>query len=199
MVINNSNNKKGFTLIEIIIVISVISILLPTIFATVYMIVQQQLRIYRITETKRQGDYVSTVMKELISREVIGFQDDAGLPLCFTSGSSATAVDGSNFNFIASPVAPSTNNQLFGFIRTGSTIQLEIGTVIAPAAITTDLTNTRVAVTNFIIACNKKSDSTLPLVAYEFDILFIDSTPTNSEGIVSLHYQSKVKIRRTAN
>ncbi|MDP4010769.1 MAG: hypothetical protein Q8P72_00905, partial [Candidatus Roizmanbacteria bacterium] len=56
-----------------------------------------------------------------------------------------------------------------------------------------------VAITNFLIECRKRDDYSFPLVSFSFDATFVDTTPTAQEGVVTLHYQTKIKLRRTPN
>lgn len=48
--------EKSFSLIEMVIVVGVIGLVLPILFAIVFLIMQQQVRIYSLQEVKKQGD-----------------------------------------------------------------------------------------------------------------------------------------------
>lgn len=60
--------EKSFSLIEMVIVIAVIGLVLPILFAIVFLIIQQQIRIYSLQEIKRQGDNALLSMRSTIKQ-----------------------------------------------------------------------------------------------------------------------------------
>lgn len=48
--------NKSFTLIEMVVVVGVLGFALPVLFSIIFLIIQQQARIYSLQELKRQGD-----------------------------------------------------------------------------------------------------------------------------------------------
>src|SRR3989344_3748847 len=98
--------KKGFTMIEMLIVITLFIILLPTIFAILSTILRQQLRMYRMVEAKRQGDAALTFMKERILREGITIRNSSGtISYCDSAtppNNQFATSNGTNFRFLLS-------------------------------------------------------------------------------------------------
>lgn len=58
--------KQSFSLIEMVIVVGVLGLALPVLFAIVFVIIQQQVRIYALQEIKKQGDQALFSMKTTI-------------------------------------------------------------------------------------------------------------------------------------
>ncbi len=197
--------KKGFTLLEIIVVLGVLSILLPTVFGVVYIIMQQQQRIYRLTETKKQGDLIMSYMKESISRSAVGIVNDAGVAQCVTPGITYSNTIG-EFNLT---MDDSSTPNMFSFQQNAGQLLFVQQTYMPLLAVYSDTSislndSVQVQVSNFVIECRKRSADLVnvnffPVVGFAFDATFVDATPTAQEGVVSLHYQTKVKLRQTPN
>ena len=62
---------KSFTLIEMVVVVGVLGFALPVLFSIIFLIIQQQSRIYSLQELKRQGDgafyTIQTTVKQYTS------------------------------------------------------------------------------------------------------------------------------------
>jgi type II secretory pathway pseudopilin PulG len=58
--------RESFTLIEMIIVVGVLGFALPVLFAIMFIVIQQQTRIYALQEVKRQGDIAIFSIKSSI-------------------------------------------------------------------------------------------------------------------------------------
>ena len=63
--------NKGFTLIETIVVIAVIGLTLPVLFATILTLMRQQIKIYRLSQVKREGDYIINLMENTIRNRAV--------------------------------------------------------------------------------------------------------------------------------
>jgi len=191
--------NKGFTLIEIIVVMAVLAILLPTVFSVIYIIMQQQLRVHKLTETKRQGDAIMAYMKETIARDAWGVSDEVGGVECNTAGS--TYHDFANFFFF---VGNNTPPDIFTFrLYPSGNISYEhyfyhggFGMYVNDLSANLNATDV-VSVSGFDIECRKRDNNSYPVIAFSYDVTFVDTTPTAQEGVVTLHYQTKVKLRRT--
>ena len=180
--------NSGFTLIEMLMVLGIIAVIMPAIMSISYAILTQQLRIYRLTETKRQGDYIINIMKEKIARDARALYDNvAGANVCAGAGTSFSSPSGTTFDFV------NDNGDTFSFRQVGNNMVFNDNTILP--VITSYLNDTRVTITNLTIECVRKTLLTHPLVGFSFDITFVDSTPTVREGVSSLHYQTKVKLR----
>lgn len=179
--------RRGFTFIEMLVVISVIGLALPVLFSLILTILQQQTKIYRLVEVKRQGDYILNIMENNIRNNASSIYSGVPNPndtnlICDTSGSSGS---GSYFkdklgnwfhylNLDKVSSQSSTTSQLF------------------------DLTNSKVRVSNFSISCNRKSSFSPPIVTVTFNICYntgVDCSSSRPEETASMTYQTKIKLR----
>ncbi len=177
------SGKKAFTLLEMIIVLSLIGILLSTVFSILFVVLRQQVRIYRIVETRRQGDTILNFMKEKILR--------------------ATEVTNATFVEQCTPALPAyapPNAQ--NFLLADAALRYRfylVGNDLVynepPGVVTTPLNNNRVRVSGLAIECLFKSVNSTPVVQFSYTVTFLDATPSVEEGTVTLFYRSKVKLR----
>lgn len=176
--------KRGFTMIEMLIVISMFIVLLPTIFAILSTILRQQLRLYRIVEAKRQGDAALAFMKERISREGYAVQDTFGNIYCDQAGEQYTTSDGTRFRFLLG-----SGNTLYFFRERASVLEY----VTAPPTISTSLTANTVQISNFQISCYRRSLNSPPIIQISYTVLATDNIST-----ISLPYKTKVRLLLSA-
>ncbi len=190
---NDSKNigEKGFTLLEMLIVLTLVSILLSTVFGILFVVVRQQARIYRIIETRRQGDTILNFMKEKIVRAttirnpVAVPPNPVYHPQCTSSIPSYTPASPQNF------VLEDSSGQYYRFYLSGNNILYNE----SPGAITTAINNNKVTISALTIECLLKSSSTTPIVQFTYTVTFNDITPSEEEGTQTLTYRSKVQLR----
>lgn len=191
-----NKRKKGYTIIEMMLVIGLIALLMPAVFSILYVIMQQQVKIYELTETKRQGDYVMQLMKEKIMRDAVSLRrDDDGIftniavftNICNSTGSNFTSVNnGVDFVFL------NDLNNPFQYVLSGNTLRYrEIGAPNVDAA----LNSNRVIITNFQINCAVKATYTDPVVSFSYTAQYNRAVPNPQLGTTQLQYQTKVKLR----
>ena len=176
--------KKGFTLIEMLIVLTVVAILLPTVFSIVIVIMRQQVRIYKVIETRRQGDYILTFIKDRLVRSNQMLNYPAGTQLCATAPSTSTATNGAAVSFLGnddieyrifSQVSGTTTNLMFALPATSSGITIN---------------NNLVEVINFSVQCGRRAGLGAPLINIAYTVRFKDA-----DFSVSIPYQTKIKLR----
>lgn len=184
--------KNGYTLIEILIVIGIIGVIIPTLFTIIYIILQQQARIYRLVETKRQGDYMLNFIKEKVTREAGSIKDTdiSDLPendQCNTTGDlhSSNSIGG-DFVFMSK----TDPTQYFRFTTADNILSYSENTTF-----TTSMHNSNVKVLKINFSCTKRSAFSPPFISVNFTVTFNDPSPTDTEGTVSLPYQSKFILR----
>lgn len=188
----NAHNcrEKAFTLLEMLIVLSIVGILLSTIFSILFVVLRQQVRIARIIETRRQGDSILNFMKERIVR-ASSIENDAGTEICTAPVLPATfttyaAGNGDDYVFVDGAteykfrLPPGTTTLLYSDANT---------------LVDSPLHNTRVTVTGFSIQCRRNASTTTALVQFAYTVTFVDPTATAGEGTTVLTYRSKVKLR----
>lgn len=189
--------KHGYTLVEMLIVLSILTIVMPAVFTIIYTLLNQQVKIYRLVETKRQGDRIMSFMKEKIVREGVAIKNGAGLLRCATyTASPENTTNGNDFIFMktANPSGPT-----FNFYLTNSTFFVQDSGGLP----TTSLHDNKVRVSNFQIECFRRNsiaslsqpNQNVILVGFTYTVEFIDNSPTQAEGVTSLQYQTKVRLR----
>ena len=168
--------RRSFTLIETIVVIAVIGLVLPTIFAIIFTVLQQQNKVYRMTTIKREGDYTLNIISNLIRNNArhIYSSISPDIEVCQQIESTSPS---ENLFF------RDKDNQWFGFAFSYNKISS------SSAALTTDLNSSKTIVSNFSISCQKTADYSSPTVSLSFDICF------NNESGSCMHYQTKIKLR----
>lgn len=176
--------RKGFTLIEMLIVLTVVAILIPTTFSIVYVILRQQVRIYRVVETRRQGDYIMTFLKDKLIRTSRMTNVAGTTTYCATPGPSYNAGDGNTVSFVDNK---DVTYRIY-LDGTNKSIMYSTGSPIA-------LNNTNVEVTGLTIECDRRATYSSPLIGITYTVTFIDNTPSVQEGTIQLQYQTKIKLR----
>ncbi|OGK12999.1 hypothetical protein A3A93_04080 [Candidatus Roizmanbacteria bacterium RIFCSPLOWO2_01_FULL_38_12] len=179
----NMFKKKGFTLFEMLIVISLFAILLPTIFAILSTILRQQLRLYRIVEAKRQGDAAMSFMKNQILRQGVAIEDEMGQAQCNDALDEYSPPFGDNFRIIIDK--SNGNNEFYYFIQSGQMI----GYVRGMPIISTSLTTNIVTVINFHISCFRRSLNSPPIIEISYTVQSTDGINT-----IILPYRTKVRL-----
>lgn len=180
--------KKGFTFIEMVVVIGVIALILPAIFAIIFVILQQQTKIIRLSEVKRQGDYVLNVMENTVRNYAVS--NHSGWPVTDANIVCATT--------IAVPQSSSyfkdKSNNSFGY-------ELDTGQIVSKSSLIADtfLTTTKVVVSGLSLVCTRSQTYSPPVVSLNFDICYNvgsgNCISTRPEETATLHYQTSIKLR----
>jgi len=179
--------KKSFTLIETIVVIAVIGLTIPAIFAIIFGLVREQTKIYRLSEVKRQGDFVLNNISVLIRNNALSVHsaspptvanEKCSIVESYSSSSSLYFID--------------QNDNWFGF-------SLSNNKVSSVSATPVDLTSLKVIVSNLTIGCQKTALYSPAIVSLYFDICYRTGagtcTSSRPEELATLHYQTKIKLR----
>jgi len=177
--IPNTQYRKGFTLIEFLVVLSIIIFIVPSVFGLIYSLLRQQSRIVALQEVKRQGDLAFNHMKVSIKNNAVSTYNGSlasPVAICATTGPSST---GASMYFLNATGL----NSYFGYRLSGTTLQYE-----QTPATSTELTNSSVVVSNLVLGCTKTSEFAPPLVNVSFTV----TQPANN---VSLSYKTLIKIK----
>ena len=176
--------KKGFTLIETIVVIAVIGLTLPVLIGTIFILIRQQTKIIRLSQVKREGDYVINLMENTIRNRAVTIYklpvlDDANI-VC------KGEIVGSSWS---NPYFLDEDKQFFSYKLNGIT-------VASDSANPADLTSSKTIVSNFSISCLRNSIYSPALIILSFDICYSGGcTLTRPEELASMHYQTRIKLR----
>lgn len=169
--------EKGFTLIEFLIVLSIVVFIVPSVFGLIYSLLRQQSRIIALQEVKRQGDLAFNHIKVNIKNNAVSTYSNlsGATAICATTGSSSAATSSMYFQNATGL------NSYFGYSGSGTAIQyLQTGSSAA-------ITNSAVNVSSLALGCTKVSEFTPPLVNLAF-------TVSQSANNVSLNYKTLIKL-----
>jgi type II secretory pathway pseudopilin PulG len=175
-------SKSGFTFVEILVAVGVIGFALPIVFSIVFTIFRQQTKIYRLTEAKKQGDYILSLSKNLIT-SATGIYEDSALVTEKCDGiiNNAYSTGGNSFYFKDKNSAAINIILSSGQIATG------------PSGIA--MTNSNVEVNDYQISCVKSTIASEALVTLKFDIKYKTSSTNVEDATPELSYQSSYKLR----
>ena len=193
--------KKAFTFIEIVVVIGVISISLPVLFTIIFAITNQTLKVQRLSEVKKQGDYAINIIENTIRGYAVKIYSEDALTneKCNTSGSTFPSDPSDGTNFYIKDIS----GKYFNFQLTDSNkIASESSDLINPVSVV-DLTSDKVLIENFEIQCNRNTTAYPPIISISFNICYKNPTSappgncifTRTEETASLYYQTKIKLR----
>lgn len=187
--------KKGFTVIELVVVIAIITIVMPVVFGLFFVNLQAHRKLFVLSEVKENGDYALSVMESLIRGSAAKIVDDykSGAPTEYCSeaiGLSPTPTPASEINFKDRFGEGLKFGALNNKIASYSSTYLTPAPTIAPA----NLTNSNVVITNLEFSCVRVSSFGSPLVSISF-IVSDKGSSTRHEEKAQLKYQTKVKLR----
>lgn len=193
--------KRGFTFLETLVVISIFSLIFPLALSILFVILQQQLRVFSLSEVKRQGDYIVKYLENTISNNVYTIYDSDGVEIC----------EASNFNLFPHVSTPTSfpflfrdrYNSEFSIIHSEPDLLINFSSPqLAPAptfAFKQGLLNSsKVRINSFSISCVRPSAFSAPLIEIKFNICYdINNSCVSPEPqkVVSLDYQTSVKLR----
>ena len=182
--------KSGFTLLETMIVIGIISLILPLIFSIVFSITRQQAKVYVLSTVKREGDNALSVIENLIRTNAIGIYSDQTLSSKVCTTASYDGGNGSSFYF------SDKDGNWFNFKTTIDTNLLKIASNSSTLNTAIDLTSTKnTQISAFNISCDQTSSTSSPIISIQFTIAQKQTTSTRIEDLASLNYSTKIKLR----
>lgn len=178
--------RSGFTLIEMLVVIGVVAIALPAIFAIIFAIIRQQARVYALKQIKREGDFVLNRMEDTIRNSATGIFTNSLLEneVCDISG-------------LGTNPYPSDGSEFFFEDKFGNWFQyrLDQSTVASRSGVlpTANLTTPAVQVQNFSISCFREASYSPPTITISFNISY--NGAQFQEQIANLHYQTQIQMK----
>jgi prepilin-type N-terminal cleavage/methylation domain-containing protein len=177
--------KKGYSLVEVLIVITLIGIILPGVFSIVTVILRQQLVIYELSTIKREGDAVSYLIKDKITRDATGIVDDANTSQCVNATSLYTPSTPANFKF-------SSKAGNFYYDLSSTILRIDIGTASTP------LHSNKIGISDLKLSCYKKGALSPAIVVVSYKVTYVQTTPNPVLGAApSMDYQIRVALRST--
>ncbi len=188
-IIQKLRSNIAFTLIEMVVVLGVISFALPVLFAIIFTILQQQAKIIRLQEVKKQGDFVLSTMENTIRNYAISIH---------------TSSPTSENEICKVPGLGESANVMYFKDKAGTWFSYSLGSdKIAsgssnPPNAGGDLTTNKVKVSqngsNLFLSCVRKSAYSPAIISVNFKIEY-NTVSTRPEETASLTYQTKIKLR----
>lgn len=183
--------KLAFTLIETIVVIGVLSLSLPLVFSIFYNILNQQAKIYQLTQVKREGDNILSLMSTTINNYAVALYSNIPISpeneICLNADNNL-----SNVNYFLDP----QNNWFRYCLSTSGTVcdNTNTGFIASMSSIPSTnivLNSNKVRIQDLSIRCRRTNSFSPPLVYVNFKICYyIDNNCT-----YTLSYQTKFKLK----
>ena len=154
-------NRSCFTLIETIVVIAVIALTLPVLIGTIFIVVRQQTKVVRLSQVKREGDYLINIIENAIKDRAESIHSAK------PSNSTNLACNLAGSSFSGPP--------LYFLDKTGKWFGYEVGvnTVASASAVSTvNLTSGNIILSNFSISCLRNTIYSPSSVLLDFDICY---------------------------
>lgn len=197
------HTQHGFTLVEVIIVLSIIALSFPILFSTLFVVSRQQVATNRLTDVKQQGDAVMNYLTMRLRNNAIQIQTHNGINW-------VNACEGATG--VVEKVTESTS-ATYGSVsflddetQTDSVLKVSKGQLCRqpqpddPLDISTDiceepLTNRSVKVSNLMIQCINIDTTTSPFVEISFVLTGANTQVTKTDSPV-MSFSTKVQLRR---
>jgi len=181
--------KKSFTLIETIVVIAVIGLILPVVFSIFFVLLQQQIKIYRLNTVKKEGDYLISIIENTLRNDTKSIHsaeppNDSNIK-CSTESSAYGST--SSLYFL------NNNDQWFGYLLSNDAIAF-VSASITPV----NLTSSKIKISNFSISCSRNYPYSPSSVSLSFTIEYCNDVAcaqTRPEETALLFYRTKIKLR----
>lgn len=195
-------NKKSFTFIEMVVVISVMLFIVPALFSVIFMILREQARVIKLAIVKREGDYLLNSIANTIRNEATSVHS-------FKPPNEGNVICNSVYNYSTTSAAlyfKDKRGNWFGYTQEVSNLSSLSSSFTtfptstpSPTPVTYTLNSLNTKVRNFTIGCKTNYAYGFPLVNISFDICFKTAlgycdTPKPEEN-VNLHYETKIKLR----
>jgi prepilin-type N-terminal cleavage/methylation domain-containing protein len=172
----------GFTLIEILIVISIIGITVPIIVTLFTAVMRQQLQTIKLVQTKDQADFALNALKTTIRNNAFSLH----------SGTPPTAVnqlclDQTTLSTPSQMVFEDVHQESFYFEVTDGVLASGSSVLSTSRPLTSD----PVTISDLVISCSRPSFFAAPLIHISFTATHQDTRL----GTTSLPFQTRISLR----
>lgn len=182
--------KKSFTFIETIVVVAVIGLTLPVLFAIIFILMREQTKINRLNLVKREGDYIISLMENTIKNDAVTIHSGK-LP----TDDSNIECDSTNSSYSGPPLYfLDKTRRWFGYEDGVNTI----ATASAKATPSIKLTSSKTKISSFSLSCLRENSYSPAAILLSFKIEYCNDvacSQTRPEETASLFYQTRIKLR----
>lgn len=176
--------KAGFSFIEMIIVVAIIALALPTLYAIFFIIFRQQIKINRLSIVQREGLSVVNTIESTIRKNALSVHSAAPSEDNYV----CTTTTG-NYGPVGTLYFRDTTGQNFRFYRDGTNITYESSTPTTHV-----LTSSKVVASNLTFSCTVTQYSS-PIVTIQFSLCYnVDGSCATGENSSSLDFQSTITL-----
>lgn len=188
MIDNNiQKNTCGFTLLEMLIVISIIGIVIPMMMGLFIVNLRSYVRVKTLAEVKKNGDFALDNIEAKIRDNIWAiYSNESGTSeICTTKSSLLTQ------NYYTTETGEMYFKKSDGVIFSLSINNNRL--VYSQSSNDYDITSDNVIVDFLRLSCNRSSEFSSPIVTVEFTVE--SKQQSRAEDALSLNYYSKYKIR----
>ncbi len=181
--------KKSFTLIETIVVLSMLLLIIPIIYIIIFNLVRQQLKVYRLTIIKNEGDYIINTLNYLLRNEAVTIY-------------SALPTNESNQVCLSSNYQPNPSNGFYFLTKSNNIFRifLKNNKIASSSTSTVYLNSDKTYISNFNISCQPGNNiHSSPIILINFNICYRNQNGeclgNRPEEINNLNFQTAIKLR----
>lgn len=190
---------KGFTFVELIVVMGILIMIMPILFGIVMVLSRQQVKVYRLSQVKREGDYALNLIENTIRNYATGIYADQSFSEDDADADPPITTNRLCDNSSEDTVYPGTTyfrdrfDNWFRYTVSSDTLSSSSAVLGTPLA----LTSNKVNISNLSITCRLSSDFSSSIILIKFDVNYnygATITPSVFED-ASLHYTTRIKLR----
>jgi len=182
MFFKKDKKNRAFTLIEMLIVISIVGIAVPIIVTIFGAVMRQQIQTKKLVETKNQADFVLNSVKIIVKNHAFSlhnsFPASTENEICQNQSETQTPT---------SMVFEDLEGESFYFdLQEG--VVASVSSVLAEPV---ELSSKPVAISDLVVSCSRSSFFASPLVRVSFTATHEDTRL----GVVALPFQTRISLR----
>ncbi len=179
-------SKKGFTLVEMLIVLGIVAIVLPAVFTILFTIIREQARVYALKQVKREGDFVLSKISNQIRSNAVGIYMDPALDneVCDRALIVPTYINNNGDSFYFED----KKGDWFRYSLSNASIASDSSTTVP-----VNLTSGKVDISNFSISCNRTGPYAPPLITLSFGVGYHNAQ--FQEELATLNFQTQIAMK----
>ena len=161
---------------------AVIALILPALFSIVFAILKEQIKLYKITDVKRQGDYALSIMENgvrNVAKEIYTAPLPGGVLMCNTTTASPQA----------NPYFYDDQGNWFRYYLNGNSLARETSTTGS-----TNITSGSVTISGLSVSCTRSATFSPPIISISYTVT-ANPVSTRTEERAQMTYQTRIQMR----